>query len=89
MTSIRISAHYINIMHGFIVHCSNFRLSLIDVKSDICSHYRTPGINQALTNAYLKSQGLYALRDSWIKLDNLTGEKLHAGKQITLQLPIH
>lgn len=29
---------------------------------------RTPGINQALSNAYLKSQGLYALRDGWIKL---------------------
>ena len=28
----------------------------------------TPGINQALSNAYLKSQGLYALRDGWIKL---------------------
>jgi len=29
---------------------------------------RTPGIQQALSNAYLKSQGLYALRDGWIKL---------------------
>lgn len=29
---------------------------------------KTPGINQALSNAYLKSQGLYALRDGWIKL---------------------
>lgn len=29
---------------------------------------RTPGINQALSNAYLKSEGLYALRDGWIKL---------------------
>jgi hypothetical protein len=27
-----------------------------------------PGINQALSNAYLKSQGLYELRDGWIKL---------------------
>jgi RNA-directed DNA polymerase len=29
---------------------------------------KTPGINQALSNAYLKSQGLYTLRDGWIKL---------------------
>ena len=29
---------------------------------------KTPGINQALSNAYLKDQGLYALRDGWIKL---------------------
>lgn len=29
---------------------------------------KTPGINQALSNGYLKSQGLYALRDGWIKL---------------------
>ena len=29
---------------------------------------KTPGINQALSNAYLKSQGLYSLRDGWIKL---------------------
>lgn len=29
---------------------------------------RSPGINQALSNAYLKSQGLCALRDGWIKL---------------------
>jgi RNA-directed DNA polymerase len=29
---------------------------------------KTPGIQQALSNAYLKSQGLYALRDGWINL---------------------
>jgi RNA-directed DNA polymerase len=29
---------------------------------------KTPGINQALSNAYLKSEGLYSLRDGWIKL---------------------
>lgn len=29
---------------------------------------KTPGINQALSNAYLKAEGLYALRDGWIKL---------------------
>lgn len=29
---------------------------------------KTPGIQQALDNAYLKSQGLYSLRDGWIKL---------------------
>ena len=29
---------------------------------------KTPEINQALSNAYLKSQGLYELRDGWIKL---------------------
>jgi hypothetical protein len=29
---------------------------------------KTPGINQTLSNAYLKSQGLYELRDGWIKL---------------------
>ena len=28
------------------------------------------GINQALSNAYLKSHGLYALRDGWIKLQH-------------------
>jgi len=30
---------------------------------------KTLGINQALSNVYLKSQGLYTLRDGWIKLD--------------------
>jgi RNA-directed DNA polymerase len=29
---------------------------------------KTPGIQQALNNAYLKSQGLVALRDGWIRL---------------------
>ncbi len=29
---------------------------------------KTPEINQVLSNAYLKSQGLYELRDGWIKL---------------------
>jgi RNA-directed DNA polymerase len=29
---------------------------------------KTPGINQALSNAYLKTKGLYSLRDGWIKL---------------------
>jgi RNA-directed DNA polymerase len=29
---------------------------------------KTPGINQALSDAYLKSEGLFALRDGWIKL---------------------
>jgi RNA-directed DNA polymerase len=29
---------------------------------------KTPGINQALSNAYLRKQGLYGLRDGWIKL---------------------
>ena len=29
---------------------------------------KTPGINQALSNDYLKSEGLYSLRDGWIKL---------------------
>lgn len=29
---------------------------------------KTPGIQEALNNAYLKAQGLYALRDGWIKL---------------------
>lgn len=29
---------------------------------------RTPGINQALSNDYLKSEGLCSLRDGWIKL---------------------
>ena len=29
---------------------------------------KTPGIQQALSNAYLKFQGLYALRDGWIAL---------------------
>ena len=28
---------------------------------------KTPEINQALSNAYLKSQGLYELRTGWIK----------------------
>jgi RNA-directed DNA polymerase len=29
---------------------------------------RTPGINQALSLKHLKSEGLYSLRDGWIKL---------------------
>lgn len=29
---------------------------------------KTPGINQALSDAYLKSQGLCSLRDGWIRL---------------------
>ncbi len=29
---------------------------------------KTPGIQQALSNAYLASQGLFALRDGWIAL---------------------
>ena len=29
---------------------------------------KSPGINHALSNAYLKFQGLYELRDGWIKL---------------------
>lgn len=29
---------------------------------------KTPGIQQALSNAYLKSEGLFSLRDGWIKL---------------------
>jgi RNA-directed DNA polymerase len=29
---------------------------------------KTPGIQQALSNAFLRSQGLYPLRDGWIKL---------------------
>jgi RNA-directed DNA polymerase len=29
---------------------------------------KTPGINQALSNAYLKSEGLVSLRDGRIKL---------------------
>ncbi len=29
---------------------------------------KTPGIEQALSNAYLKAEGLYSLREGWIKL---------------------
>ena len=29
---------------------------------------KTPGINQALSLDYLKSEGLYSLRDGWIEL---------------------
>ena len=29
---------------------------------------KTPGIHEALSKAFLKSEGLYALRDGWIKL---------------------
>jgi RNA-directed DNA polymerase len=29
---------------------------------------KTPGIQQALSNAFLKAEGLYAFRDGWIKL---------------------
>jgi len=29
---------------------------------------KTPGIQQALSNAYLKAQGLFSLRDGWIAL---------------------
>lgn len=31
---------------------------------------KTPGIQQGLSNAYLKSQGLFSLRDGWIKLNH-------------------
>jgi RNA-directed DNA polymerase len=31
---------------------------------------KTPEIQEALSNAYLKSQGLYSLRDGWIKLQH-------------------
>ncbi len=30
---------------------------------------KTPRINQALSNAYLKSEGLFELHDGWIKLN--------------------
>ncbi len=33
-----------------------------------CRSSKTPGIQEALSNAYLKSQGLCSLRDGWIKL---------------------
>ncbi|ARU57994.1 hypothetical protein OLMES_3975 [Oleiphilus messinensis] len=29
---------------------------------------KTPGINQVLSLEFLKSEGLYSLRDGWIKL---------------------
>lgn len=29
---------------------------------------KTPGINQVLSDGYLKSKGLFALRDDWVKL---------------------
>jgi len=29
---------------------------------------KTPGIQQALSNNYLKEAGLYSLRDGWIKI---------------------
>lgn len=29
---------------------------------------KTPGINQALSLEYLKSKGLYSLRDGWVAL---------------------
>ena len=47
-----------------------------------CYAYKTPGINQALSNAYLKSQGLYALRDGWlsfITLSETPSAEPHAG----------
>ena len=34
----------------------------------LCRSSKTPGIQEALSNAYLKSQGLCSLRDGWIKL---------------------
>ena len=33
-----------------------------------CRSSKTPGIQQALSNDYLKSQGLYSLREGWIRL---------------------
>ena len=33
-----------------------------------CRSSKTPGIQQALSNAYLKAEGLYELRSGWIKL---------------------
>ncbi|MEE9319485.1 MAG: hypothetical protein V3U76_03470 [Granulosicoccus sp.] len=35
---------------------------------DPCRRSKTPGIQQALSNAYLKTEGLYELRSGWIKL---------------------
>ncbi len=29
---------------------------------------KTPGINQALSNDYLKFEGIYSLCDGWVKL---------------------
>ena len=36
--------------------------------------------NQALSNTYLKSEGLYELRDGWIKLHHSTCANPHAGR---------
>lgn len=34
---------------------------------------KTPGIQQALSLGYLKSEGLYSLRDGWIKVHHPNG----------------
>ena len=33
-----------------------------------CRSSKTPGIQQALSNAYLKAEGLFSLRQGWISL---------------------
>ena len=33
-----------------------------------CRSSKTPGIQQALSNAYLKTEGLFSLRQEWISL---------------------
>ncbi len=53
--------------HKFARYADDFTIL---VRSDHAGErvLKTPGINQALSNAYLKSEGLYVLRGGWIKL---------------------
>jgi len=60
--------------HQFLVNdWSTLKSSHSAVECDIASKglwrsSKTPEIQQTLSNTYLESQGLYTLRDGWIKL---------------------
>jgi len=62
------------------VHIQSAVACGITSKGPCCSS-KTPGIQQALSNAYLKSQGLYSLRDglSFIILNETPCADPHAG----------
>ena len=47
---------------------------------------KTLGIQQALSNAYLKSQGLFALRDGWIRLHHSMKRPVRTRTQLILSM---
>lgn len=44
-----------------------FDVQAVVTSTDPWRSSKSSGVNQVLSNAYLKSQGLYELRDDWIK----------------------